>query len=288
MKLTHPERIVDAASGATKGAVAAYYEAMAPLLLAELKGRPVALLRAPEGVGGNAFFQKHPGPSPWPGMRVLDPELWPGHEALMQLGGARAVLAAVQMNALEFHAWNARSARLDKPDRMVFDLDPGEGVAWPAIRDGARLVREQLQRLQLRSWLKTSGGRGLHLVVPLAARWPTATVRGLSQAIVQRLAQDHPERFVAGSGAARRVGRIFIDWLRNGEGATAVAAYSLRARPGLGVAMPVDWDELPALRGATQWTLANAAAHVAQRAADPWAELAAHRQSLRPALSALR
>jgi len=287
LKLSHPERIVDAVSGASKGEVAAYYEAVAPLLLAELKGRPVSLLRAPEGVGGNAFFQKHPGPSPWPGLRVLDPGLWPGHEALMQLGSRSALRSAVQMNALEFHAWNARSALLHKPDRMVFDLDPGEGVDWPAIRDGALLVREQLQQLQLRSWLKTSGGRGLHVVVPLAARWPTATVRGLSQAIVQRLAAAHPGRFVAGSGAARRVGRIFIDWLRNGEGATAVAAYSLRARPGLGVAMPVDWDELPALRSATQWTIANAAAHVARRAADPWAELAAHKQSLGAALAAM-
>ncbi|KQW52034.1 MULTISPECIES: non-homologous end-joining DNA ligase [unclassified Roseateles] len=287
MKLTHAERIVDAESGATKGDVARYYEAVAPLLLAQLKGRPVALLRAPEGVGAAGFFQKHPGKSALAGVRVLDADLWPGHEALMEVTSHEALLSAVQMNTLEFHPWNARHALLGKPDRMVFDLDPGEGVGWAEVRDGTLLVRDLLQQLQLRSWLKTSGGKGLHVVVPLAARWPVDVVRGFSQAVVQRLADEHPDRFVAKSGPANRVGRIFVDWLRNGEGATAVAAYSLRARPGLGVAMPISWDELPALTGAAHWTLANAPQHLAARKTDPWAALDAYKQSLVAPMQAL-
>ncbi|HEY8878306.1 MAG TPA: non-homologous end-joining DNA ligase [Roseateles sp.] len=287
MKLTHPERVVDTVSGATKGDVAAYYEAVAPLLLAELKGRPVALLRAPEGVGEPGFFQKHAGRSAFPGIRLLDPALWPGHEPLLSIGGRTALMSAVQMNTLEFHAWNARSRTLDKPDRLVFDLDPGEGVAWAEVQSGAERVRDFLQTLALRSWLKTSGGRGLHVVVPLTARWPTEIVRRFSEAVVQRLAAAHPQRFVARSGAAHRVGRIFIDWLRNGEGATAVAAYSLRARPGLGVAMPIHWSELADVEGAAQWTIANAADHIARRKSDPWAELGATRQSLATPLRAL-
>ncbi|MDR7297790.1 bifunctional non-homologous end joining protein LigD [Pelomonas aquatica] len=287
MKLTHPERVVDAASGATKADVARYYDGVADWLLAELKSRPVALLRAPEGVGEGGFFQKHAGKAAWPGLRLLDAALWPGHDALLALPTRTALLGAVQMNTLEFHAWNARVPRLDKPDRMVFDLDPGDGVDWAAIRDGAVRVRDLLGELGLRSWLKTSGGRGLHVVVPLAARWPVDTVRAFSQAVVQRLAGREPERFVAKSGADNRVGRIFVDYLRNGEGATTVAAYSLRARPGLGVSMPLAWEDLAALESPTHWTVTNALQHLAGRPADPWAELGAHKQSLAAPLKAL-
>jgi bifunctional non-homologous end joining protein LigD len=287
VKLTHPERVVDAASGATKADVARYYDGVAGPLLAELKGRPVALLRAPDGVGEGVFFQKHAGKTAWPGLKLLDAALWPGHEALLALPTRQALLGAVQMNAIEFHAWNARVPRLDKPDRMVFDLDPGEGVAWTVVREGAERVREQLSDLGLRSWLKTSGGRGLHLVVPLMARWPVDTVRTFAQAVVQRLAQEHPERFVAKSGSDNRVGRIFLDYLRNGEGATTVAAYSLRARPGLGVSMPLAWEDLATADSPTQWTVANALSHLAERAADPWAELGALKQSLAAPLKAL-
>ena len=282
MKLTHPERVIDAASGATKGDVAAYYDSVADRLLAELRGRPVSLLRAPDGVGGEAFFQKHPGKAPFPGVRVLDESLWPGHEALIEIRTRAGLRGAVQMNTLEFHSWNAHVPKLDRPDRIVFDLDPGEGVAWPDVTQGAVLVRDALLALGLQSALKTSGGRGLHITVPITARWPVDAVRAFSQALVRRLAEAHPDRFVARSGAEHRVGRIFIDWLRNGEGATTVAAWSLRARPGLGVSVPLAWQELDALTSATQWTLANAAQ---REPADPWAGLKP--QSLAAALKSL-
>lgn len=186
------------------------------------------------------------------------------------------------MNTLEFHTWNARLPRLLKPDRVVFDLDPGDGVAWQDVALGAQRVREALLDVGLESGLKTSGGRGLHLVVPIMARWPVDEVRRFAQALVQRLADAHPDRFVARSGAEHRVGRIFIDWLRNGEGATTVAAWSLRARPGLGVSVPLAWEALGALTGAAQWTLANAAERLQ---ADPWASLKP--QSLAAALKSL-
>ena len=288
MKLTHPERVVDASSGATKADLARYHEGIADWLLPQLAGRPVSLLRAPDGVAAPGFFQKHAGKTAWPGLRLLDAALWPGHEALLEIRTRDALLGAVQMNAIEFHTWNGHLPQLLKPDRMVFDLDPGEGVAWAAVCEAARLVRDLLQSLGLQSWLKTSGGRGLHLVVPLAARWDVDTVRDFSHAVVQRLAQDYPERLVARSGASHRVGRIFVDYLRNGEGATTVAAYSLRARPGLGVSMPLGWNELRGLDSATHWTWANALQHVAARAANPWADLGAARQSLAAPLKALR
>jgi bifunctional non-homologous end joining protein LigD len=191
------------------------------------------------------------------------------------------------MNVVEFHTWNSTTRHIDQPDRMVFDLDPGEGVAWPAMQEAAQLTRALLEHLGLRSWLKTSGGKGLHLVVPLAPRWDADTVKGLSQAVVQHLAQTIPQRFVARSGPANRVGKIFVDYLRNGQGATTVAAFSARARPGLGVSMPLPWEALDGLKSSDQWTVANARDALSLRRADPWADYADARQSLAAAMKAL-
>jgi bifunctional non-homologous end joining protein LigD len=171
---------------------------------------------------------------------------------------------------------------------MVFDLDPGSGVAWPRVAEAATLTRALLEELGLQAWLKTSGGKGLHVVVPLAPRHDWATVKGLSQAFVQHLAQVIPQRFVAKSGASNRVGRIFVDYLRNSHGATTAAAYSARARPGLGVSMPVPWEMLPALKGGAQWSIATAREHLSFHGADPWAGYWKARQSLTKAMKLLR
>jgi len=286
-RLSHPERVVDAASGTTKLQLAQYLAAVAEPLLAQLHGRPVALLRAPGGLAAPSFFQKHSGDAAIPGALDLPASLWPGHAPLLELRSRSALQGAAQMNVLEFHPWNARSSLISKPDRMVFDLDPGEGVPWSAVREGAVLVRALLDALGLQSWLKTSGGKGLHLVVPLAARWPFDTVKGFSRAVVQHLARTIPQRFVAKSGPANRRGRIFVDYLRNGEGATTVAAWSPRARPGLGVSMPLLWDELAQVAGAAQWTVADAATRLDSAASQAWVALARSRQSLRGPMQAL-
>ncbi len=287
LKLTHPERVVDAASGLTKRDLVHYYERVADALLPHLQGRPVALLRAPRGVGQPTFFQRHSGGPPMPGMVLLDPALWPGHAPLMEIATREALLGAAQMNVIEFHPWNAGIRKITQPDRMIFDLDPGEGVAWPAVREGALLVRTLLSELGLQSWLKTSGGKGLHVVVPLAPRLGFDTVKAFAKAIVQHLAATIPSRFVVKSGPANRQGRIFVDYLRNGEGATTVAAFSARARPGLGVSMTLDWDELSEVTSSDQWTVASAPDHLAMRGDDPWAGLARTRQSLTGAMKAL-
>lgn len=287
VKVTHPTRVVDAASGATKLDLVRFYERIAPFLLPHLAGRPVALLRAPGGVGGPTFFQKHNERTRLPGVRELDPALWPGHDALLEIATPEALLAAAQMNVVEFHPWNTRTRHMAKPDRMVFDLDPGEGVPFAAVREGTQLVRTLLQELGLESWLKTSGGKGLHVVVPIAPRWPFDTVKAFSQQVVQHLARTIPQRFVAKSGPKNRVGRIFVDYLRNGEGATTVAPFSARARPGLGVSMPLAWDALPQLKSAAEWTVENARDHLSLRGADPWAGLDATKQSLAAPMKAL-
>lgn len=190
------------------------------------------------------------------------------------------------MNVIEFHTWNALKTKIDKPDRMSFDLDPGEGVTWPVMQASAHLLREFLQQLGLVSFIKTSGGKGLHIIVPLKRLHDWDTVKGFSQAIVQHLAKTLPQRFSAKSGPRNRVGKIFIDYLRNGFGATTVAAWSARSRPGLGVSIPIDWSELDGLSGSAHWTIANIASRL-DVGNQPWARYAQSAQSLTPAMRAL-
>jgi bifunctional non-homologous end joining protein LigD len=189
-------------------------------------------------------------------------------------------VAAAQMNVIEFHTWNAQARRIGQPDRMIFDLDPGEGVPWQHVQEAALLVRGMLSELKLQSWLKTSGGKGLHVVVPLAPREDWDAVKAFSEGVVQHIAKVIPQRFVAKSGAGNRVGRIFVDYLRNGHGATTAAAYSARSRPGLGVSMPITWDDLAALQRSDQWTVRTARDHLSFQQADPWADYWTCRQTL--------
>ncbi len=257
LKITHPERIVDAASGARKIDVVRHYALVGELMMPHLRRRPVALVRAPDGVGGEMFFQKHLDKPRLAGMRSLSPDLDPGHDPLMEVASVRGLLSAAQMNVMEFHTWNAVKTRIDRPDRMVFDLDPGKGVEWPAMQEAAMVLRALLEELELVPFVKTSGGKGLHVIIPLQRRHHWSLVKAFSQAIVQHLARTFPSRFSAKSGPRNRVGKIFIDYLRNGFGATTVAAWSVRARPGMGVSVPVAWSEIDALRSSAQWHIRN-------------------------------
>ncbi|MBB1627783.1 ATP-dependent DNA ligase [Achromobacter sp. UMC71] len=255
-KLSHPERVIDPSTGLTKLDLARYYALVAPLLLAHLKARPVSFLRAPDGIEGERFFQKHL-EAPMPGVKALPKTLDPGHAPLVEVPTAQAILSAVQMNVVEFHTWNAVKTAIGKPDRMLFDLDPGEGVPWKSVQRATHLLHVMLDEIGLQSWLKTSGGKGLHIVVPLRRQYDWDTVKAFSQAVVQHLAKTLPQLFVAKSGPKNRVGKIFADYLRNGFGATTVAAWSARARPGMGVSVPLAWDELDDLRASDTWTIAN-------------------------------
>ena len=258
LRITNAERVIDSESGVTKGELVAYYLEAAALLLPHLKGRPVSLVRAPEGVGGELFFQKHAKGSDMPGITLLDPSLDRDHDPLLQIDRIEGLASAAQMNVVELHTWNATSSAIDRPDRMTFDLDPGEGVDWAHMQEAALLMRTLLDEIGLGSFLKTSGGKGLHVLVPIRRHYGWDDVKSFSQAVVQHMAQTIPDRFVAKSGPRNRVGKIFVDYLRNGFGATTVSAWSVRARPGLGVSVPVAWDELPTLRSGAHWTLRNA------------------------------
>jgi bifunctional non-homologous end joining protein LigD len=286
VRITHPERVIDASTGHTKLDLARYYASIAEWMLPHLKSRPASLVRAPEGVGGELFFQKHADVRTMPGVKDLA-GLWEGHASLLEVPTTRALIAAAQMNVVEFHTWNSVKQKVDKPDRMIFDLDPGERVAFDQVREGAQLLRALLTELGLQSWIKTSGGKGLHVVVPMSARLDYDTVKTFSQQIVQHMAATIPQRFVAKSGPSNRVGKIFVDYLRNGFNATTAAAFSARARPGLGVSMPIAWDELPEIRSGAQWTISDARDRLSFQKTDPWAGYWKCRQTLTAAMKAL-
>jgi bifunctional non-homologous end joining protein LigD len=263
-----------------------YYALVAPLIMEHLKDRPVALVRAPSGIAGELFFQKHAQRYKMPGVVALDQALDPTHARLLAVAEPQGLLSAAQMNVVEFHTWNAVTGAINQPDRMTFDLDPGEGVDWPQIQQAAQLVHSFLQELGLAAFLKTSGGKGLHVVVPLKPDFDWDTVKDFSQAVVQHLARTLPQRFVAKSGGNNRVGRIFIDYLRNGFGATTVAAWSARARPGLGISVPVRWEELAGLTGGAHWTVASIHERLAA-GNSPWNGYEPSRNALAPAMKAL-
>jgi bifunctional non-homologous end joining protein LigD len=286
VKITNPDRVIDPSTGLTKVALVRYYESVAERILPHLADRPVSLVRAPQGITGELFFQKHP-ETKMPGLRVLDPQLLPNHAALLAVDSTDALLAAAQMNTIEFHTWNSTARDIDRPDRIVFDLDPGEGVGWAQVQEAAHLMRAMLTELELESWLKTSGGKGLHVVVPLTPKLDYVTVKAFSQQVVQHLARTIPQRFVAKSGGGNRVGRIFVDYLRNGHGQTTAAAFSARSRPGLGVSMPVAWEQLMALKAGSQWTIATAREYLSFEQSDPWAGYWKKKQTLAAALKKL-
>ncbi|EKT4520954.1 DNA ligase D [Pseudomonas putida] len=277
LRLTHPDRVIDATSGVTKRQVAEYYAQVARWILPQLKDRPVALVRAPDGLGGELFFQKNAGQLHIP--KVVSYSKAEAGQAAMVLNNAESLLGAVQMNMLELHTWNGTDKDFDKPDRFVLDLDPDPALPWKAMLEATQLTLTLLDELGLKVFLKTSGGKGIHLVVPLTRRAGWDEVKDFSHAIVNYLAGLFPDRLSAVSGPKNRVGRIFIDYLRNGKGATTVSAYSLRAREGLPVSVPIWREELNQLKGANQWHIGNLAERLAE-VEDPWAEMTKTRQSI--------
>lgn len=286
VRVSNPDRVVDSSTGATKVDLVNHYLRVARVMLPHLEGRPVSLVRAPAGIGKHLFFQRHAESLKIADLTKLDPSISPDHAAMIEIDSFTALISAAQNNVVEFHTWNARSNAADTPDRMIFDLDPGEGVSWRHVQEGSNLTRALLQELGLASYLKTSGGKGLHVVVPLHPKDDWETVKAFSQAVVAHMAATIPERFVLKSGPKNRIGKIFVDYLRNGFGATTACAWSARARPGLGVSVPCSWDELAELRGGDHWTIANVADRLEEHV-DPWRGYGDTRQTLKAAMKAL-
>jgi bifunctional non-homologous end joining protein LigD len=278
VRITHPDRVIDTVSGTTKMQLAEYYASVAEWILPQLKDRPVALVRAPDGIAGELFFQKNAERLAIPGITTLDKDVT--GQPVMLINNAEALIGAVQMSTVELHTWNATTVDLDKPDRFVLDLDPDPALPWKSMVEATALTLTVLDELGLKAFLKTSGGKGIHLVVPLTRKLGWDEVKDFSHAIVSHMAKLLPERFSAVSGPKNRVGRIFIDYLRNGLGATTICAYAARTREGLPVSVPLFREEVAEIKGGNQWNVRNVHQRLAEVGDEPWADMKKTRQSI--------
>ena len=268
-RLTHPDRVLWPDVGLTKQGLAEYYADIAGWALPHLADRPLSLVRCPSGVGKDCFFQKHA----WEGIGSEIGRRTVQDEEVLFIRDLEGLVALVQAGVLEIHPWGSTIGNPERPDRITIDLDPGEDVAWTALIEGACEVRERLRALGLESFVKTTGGKGLHVVVPLAPRAEWEEVKRFAQEIADAMARDTPQRYVATSALRERKGRIYLDYLRNGRGATAVGAYSPRARAGAPVSTPLGWDELSPNLRPSHFTVDNLPTRLRHLAQDPWADI---------------
>ncbi|QDA36909.1 DNA ligase D (plasmid) [Paracoccus liaowanqingii] len=271
IRLTSPERLYWKDAGVTKQGLAEYYSDVWTRMGPFIAHRPLSLLRCPEGVGTHCFFQKHA----WRGqsaeiMKARDPKDDAG-EPIIAIDSLAGLIGLVQGGTLEVHPWGSQLGDLERPDIITMDLDPGSGVSWTQIIEAAVEVRDRLKAAGLESFVKTSGGKGLHVVAPLTPKAQWDEVKAFTKGIAQAMAADSPERYVATVSKAKRGGKTLIDYLRNGRGATAVAPYSTRARLGAAVSMPLDWSELGPAIGPDHFTVNNAVARISSTP-DPWAD----------------
>jgi bifunctional non-homologous end joining protein LigD len=280
VRLTHPDRILYPDQGITKLDLAHYYTAIADWALPHLAHRPLSLVRCPEGQGSPCFFQKHVGSGvPDQLGRVEVPEKT-GSETYLIVEDLAGLISLVQIGVLEIHPWGSTTKKLEMPDRVTFDLDPDIDLPWERVVDAALEMRDVLARLGLKSFAKTTGGKGLHVVVPLTPRLGWDEVKEFTRAVAMRMAEEAPERYLAVASKSSRRGRIYIDYLRNGRGATAIGAYSARARPGATVATPLFWEEVEEAVRPEAFTVATVPGRLAKLKSDPWAEIGALRQSI--------
>lgn len=274
IKISSRDRVIFPESKLTKGDLADYYAAVAPIALPWLAERPISLVRCPQGRAKQCFFQKHDAGSFGEQVHHVDIREKDGStQPYLYVSDVDGMLACVQMGSIEFHGWGSRVADVEKPDRLVFDLDPDEGLDFEVVKKAAEHLKEQLAEIGLTSWPMLSGGKGVHVVVPLVpqAEWPAA--KSFCERFARALAQAEPERFTANLKKANRVGRIFIDYLRNQRGATAVLPYVARARANAPVATPVTWTELRGIDSAHAFTIKDAATlleRAASRALRGW------------------
>jgi bifunctional non-homologous end joining protein LigD len=279
--LTHPDRVYWDDAGITKRDLAEYYVKVWKWMRPHVAGRPISLLRCPEGASGQCFFQKHARA----GIPVEYLHLVPEKgDEIISVDNLSGIVALVQGGVLEIHTRGTTIDDRERADRLVFDLDPGPGTSWDDVMEAARDVRARLSKLKLKSFLKTSGGKGLHVVLPIRPTpWNEAKI--FAQNIAVSMAADSPERYIATATKSGRSKRIFVDYLRNSREATAVAPYSTRARPGAPVSVPIDWSELGGLESASQYTVLNLTQRLSRQRKDPWAGIARIKQAL-PKLTA--
>ncbi len=279
IRLTHPDRVLYPDSGITKLELVQFYADIADWILPHLRARPLSIVRCPDGLKGPKFFQKNAAAGVAPSLIKHVPTA-AGVEPVLAVADLSELLALVQISTLEIHTWGCTLPAIERPDRLVIDLDPDPELSWGAVAEAAREVRARLLELKLESFLKTTGGKGLHVVAPIAPvlDWPTA--KEFTRQFAVQMAADKPAKYTIAVNKAARRGKILIDYLRNARGATAVVAYSTRAQEGAPVSVPLAWDELSATFRPVRRTLRNLGERLANLTADPWAEIGQMPQTL--------
>jgi len=283
VRLTHPGKVLYPERGLTKLDLGTYFERVAPWLLPHVAGRPLMLLRCPEGYRGGCFFQKHPGKAVHPSLKPVGIREARGPATYLTVRDQAGLLALVQMGVLEIHVWGAQADRIEQPDRMVFDLDPHPSTPWTDMIDLARRVRASLERFELIAFVKTTGGKGLHVVVPIRRGPGWEDVKLFSRGIASELVREDPDKLTIHLPKAPRGTRIFVDTLRNTRGATWVAPYSPRARPGAPVSAPLGWPELTSRLRPERLTIETVLTRLTRSDA-PWGDFASVRQTLTSAM----
>jgi bifunctional non-homologous end joining protein LigD len=282
VRLTHPDKVLDEASGITKQVLADYYWAVADHMLPHIADRPLSLVRCPEGAGKPCFFQKHVNAMLPEGIGAIDIADKKGKvEPYITLNSAEALAGLAQMGVLEVHPWGSRNSELEHPDRLIFDLDPDESLPWKGIVDSAMEVKDLLKQLGLESFVKTTGGKGLHIVAPIEPRYGWPEIKEVARQIVMSMESAAPDRYLTKMTKAARKGKIYLDYLRNERGATSVAAYSPRARVGAAVSMPLNWSELKKMKERPSFSVANFAEWKGRLKKDPWMKMNEVKQRLK-------
>jgi len=286
VRLSNPEKLLYQDQGLTKLDMARYLERVAPVMLRHVANRLVTLVRCPDGSSGQCFYQRHIGTALPKTFRELEmPRGKGGAEAYIYVGDKAGLVAAAQVGALELHIWGSHVDDVERPDRLAFDLDPGEGVSFEEVKQAALDMRDALEAVGLTSHPLLTGGKGLHVVVPITRRYDWPVVKAFCRAVAERLAEGAPDRYVVNMSKAKRRGRIFLDYLRNERSATAIAPFSPRARQGAPAAWPVEWPDLPGIGSAAEVRVADVLS--GRRAPVSWKRYEARQQITAGALAAL-
>ncbi len=282
--LTHPDRVLYPDQGLTKAELAQFYSDIAGWILPHVVNRPLTIVRCPGGSQNKCFYQKNVSEGLPEAIHGVSIEGKDAHRTYISISDVKGLISLVQIGVLEIHPWGSRIDKLERPDRMVFDLDPGEGVSYPGVVEAAFIIRDILDGLGLVSFVKTSGGKGLHIVVPLDRRSGWEEMKSFSKAVADGVVKLEPGKYIATASKAKRKGKIFIDYLRNNRDATTVAAYSTRARKGAPVSTPITWDELSPDLTPNKYNVGNLRARLSSLKEDPWKDFFTTRQSITAAM----
>jgi len=280
VSVTHPKRVLFESTGTTKRDLVEYFLAVRTWMLPEMVNRPLSIVRCPRGTHDECFFQKHLTPAMPAQLSSVEIQEQHKRSLYPMIAKAEDVIRLIQVSTVEFHTWPARRDRLDRPDRLVFDLDPGTAVTFGRVVQAAKHVRDRIREDGLVSFVRTTGSRGLHVVAPLERRGTWEQLRHYAEKVARELTAIYPHDYVASSSKRMREGKVFIDFLRNLRGATSIASYSPRARPIPSVATPVHWDELDSLPSSDCYTITSVIRRVAELERDPWSSFHAVRQSI--------